>query len=183
MTKEEGVLSENLSCIVHAGHLAYSEDPAFLCAVCGNGVIVTLRDRVLCIGGMAHVVYAKIEPQDRPTNFYVDHALHSLFKVLSDLGSSSGRHFEAQIFGGGHQNGLGKKRAEDCVRKIRKILRDRKISIISEDVGGTLGRKIIFNTHNGDTAAIKTSRIRRMDWLPEWEHLIGVKRIAYERGE
>ena len=67
--------------------------------------------------------------------------------------------------------------------EIRKILRDRKISIISEDVGGTLGRKIIFNTHNGDTAAIKTSRIRRMDWLPEWEHLIGVKRIAYERGE
>ena len=37
--------------------MAYSEGPAFLCAVCGNGVVVTVRDRALCIGGMAHVVY------------------------------------------------------------------------------------------------------------------------------
>jgi len=170
---------ENLSCIVQAGHLAYSEDPAFLCAICGNGVVVTVRDRLLCIGGMIHVVYPKSEPEDRPTNFHVDTALGSLFKVLSDLGSSSNNDREAQIFGGGHQNGLGKKRAEDCVRKIRKIFKDKKIKIVSEDIGGSLGRKIIFNTYTGETAAIKTSRIRRMDWLPEWEHLIGVKRIAY----
>ena len=174
-------MSEKLSCIVQAGHLAYSEDPAFLCAVCGNGVVITIRDRQLCIGGMAHVVYPKLEPENRPTNFYADCALHSLIKVFLDLGSSSSRHFEAQIFGGGHQDGVGKKRAEDCVRKVRKILKGQHINIISEDIGGSLGRKIIFNTNNGETAAIKTSRSRRMDWLPEWEHLIGVKRIAYSR--
>jgi chemotaxis protein CheD len=176
-------MSESFSCIVQAGHLAYSEDPAFLCAICGNGVIITLRDRILCIGGMAHVVYPKLEAENRPTNFHVGTALRSLIKVLLDLGSTSSAHIEAQIFGGGHQNGLGKKRAEDCVREIRKILKEKKINIISEDVGGSLGRKIIFNTSNGETAAIKTSRIRRMDWLPEWEHQIGVKRIAYARGE
>ena len=174
-------MSENLSCIVQAGHLAYSEDPAYLCAICGNGVVVTMRDRLLCIGGMAHVVYPRLEAENRPTNFHVDTALRSLIKVLSDLGSSSSSHLEAQIFGGGHQNGLGQKRAQECVRKVRKILKEKKIDIISEDIGGSLGRKVIFNTNNGETAAIKTSRIRRMDWLPEWEHLIGVKRIAYAR--
>lgn len=175
-------MQKTVSCIVQAGHLAYSEDPAFLCAVCGNGVIVTIRDRLLRIGGMAHVVYPRLELGKKPSNYYVDTALRSLIQILSDLGSSSSLHIEAQIYGGGHQNGVGKKRAEDCIRIIRRILKDRKINILSEDVGGVLGRKVIFNTNNGETAAIKTSRIRRMDWLPEWEHRTGVKRIAYSRG-
>ena len=175
-------MSEHLSCIVQAGHLAYSEDPAFLCAICGNGVVVTVRDQHLCIGGMAHVVYPKLETGRKPTNFHVDTALRSLIKILSDLGSLKG-HCEAQIFGGGHQNGTGKKRAEDCIWIIHKILKDRNIKIIAKDVGGVLGRKILFNTSNGETAVMKTSRIRRMDWLPEWEHQIGVKRIAYLRQE
>ncbi|MBF0489571.1 MAG: hypothetical protein HQL15_03000, partial [Candidatus Omnitrophica bacterium] len=70
----------------------------------------------------------------------------------------------------------------DCIRIVRRILTDRKITIVSEDVGGILGRKIIFNTKNGETAVIKTSRIRRMDWLPEWEHSRGIQRVAYARG-
>ena len=61
-----------MSCVVQAGHLAYSEDPAFLCAICGNGVVVTMRDRLLHIGGMAHVVYPKLDPETKPTNFHVD---------------------------------------------------------------------------------------------------------------
>jgi chemotaxis protein CheD len=176
-------MSENLSCVIQAGHLGYSEGPVFLCAVCGNGVVVTLRDRVSCIGGMAHVVYPKLERGTRPTNFYVDTALSSLIKILFDLGSASGRNFEAQILGGGHRHGMGKKRAEDCVQVVRKLLKKEKIEIVSEDIGGVLGRKIIFNTSNGETIAMKTSRIRQMDWLPEWEYQIGVKRIAYARGE
>lgn len=175
-------MPERSSCIVQAGHLAYSEDQAFIGAVCGNGVVITLRDKHLCMGGMAHVVYPKLDAKSRPTHFYVDCALHSLIKILADLGNISGHDLEAQIFGGGHQDGLGKKRAEDCVKEIRKILKTKKIKIIFEDVGGILGRKIIFNTNNGETAAIKTDKIRRMDWVPEWEHQIGVKRIAYERG-
>ena len=174
-------MTEKLTCIVQAGHLAYSQDPAFLCAVCGNGVVVTVRDSQLCIGGVIHVVYPRLEGENRPTNFHADTALRSLLKVLFDLGCSSCRHMEAQIFGGGHQNGLGKERAEECIRAVRKILKDKEIEIISEDIGGSLGRKIIFNTANGETAAVKTSRIRRMDWLPEWEHQIGVKRIAFSR--
>jgi len=172
---------EKISCVVEASHLAYSQEPAFLCAICGNGVVVTMRDKVLRLGGMAHVVYPKLEKGASPTNFYVECALRSLINIVTSLGSSNSRHLEAQIFGGGHQNGLGKERAEDCVREIRNILKNKKVAVISEDVGGSLGRKVIFNTDNGETASIKTSRIRRMDWLPEWEHQIGVKRIAYAR--
>ncbi|MBF0489570.1 MAG: hypothetical protein HQL15_02995, partial [Candidatus Omnitrophica bacterium] len=85
-------MANNLSCFVQAGHLAYSEDPAFLCAVCGNGVVVTIRDRHLNLGGMAYVVFPKLEAGSQPTNFHVDTALRSLIKILSDMGSSSGRH-------------------------------------------------------------------------------------------
>ena len=176
-------MSENVSCVIQAGHLAYSEDSVFFCAVCGNGVVVTLRDRVNRIGGMAHVVYPRLDPESRPTNFYADTAVGSLIKILFYLGSESGRNLEAQILGGGHLDGMGKKRAEECVRVVRKLLKKEKIRLLTEDVGGVLGRKIIFNTSSGETSALKTSRIRRMDWLPEWEYQIGVKRVAYSRGE
>ncbi|NTV29801.1 MAG: chemotaxis protein CheD [Candidatus Omnitrophica bacterium] len=176
------LMPEQASCVVQAGHLAYSRDPAFLFAVCGNGVVVTLRDKVREFGAMAHVVFPRIETGSRPTNFHADTAVRSLVKILCDLGTAGSMHMEAQIFGGGHLNGMGRERAQDVVRKVRRILRELEIKIVSEDVGGVLGRKIVFNTANGETAAVKTTRIRRMDWLPEWEHQIGVRRIAYARG-
>lgn len=112
----------NLSCVVQAGHLAYSEDPAFLCAICGNGVVVTMRDRLLRIGGMAHVVYPKLEDESRPTHFHADCALHSLVRVFSGLGSPCGRQVEAQIFGGGNQDGFGKKGLRNVsVRSARSL--------------------------------------------------------------
>ena len=170
------------SCVVQAGHLAYSREPAFLCAVCGNGVAVTLRDRSESAGGMAHVVFPRVEAGGRASNFYADTAVRSLVKILCDLGSAGSGDMEAQIFGGGHRNGMGKGRAEEVVYRVRRILRELEVEVVSCDVGGMLGRKVVFNTASGETAVVKTSRIRRMDWLPEWEHQIGVRRIAFARG-
>jgi chemotaxis protein CheD len=40
------------------------------------------------------------------------------------------------------------------------------ISIVSEDVGGALGRKIVFNTLTNDVAVLKTDGVRKSDWFP-----------------
>lgn len=171
-----------VSCVVQAGHLAFSERPAFLFSVCGNGVIVTLRDRINCSAGMAHVVFPRLDSGVKPTNFHLDLALPALLRAMETMGSSDRRRLEAQILGGGHLDGVGKKRAEDCVKKAREWLKDKCVQIVSEDIGGVLGRKVIFNSANGETLVVKTERIRRMDWLPEWEYKAGVKRVPYARG-
>lgn len=73
----------------------------------------------------------------------------------------------AQIFGGGHFFGMKKERAETVIEDVRRILARLKIPIVSEDIGGTYGRKVIFNTYSGEAVVLKTQQIRKSDWLPE----------------
>jgi len=48
----------------------------------------------------------------------------------------------------------------------KKVLFKKKISIISEDIGGKMGRKAVFNTSTNSTAVIKVDSLRREDWYP-----------------
>lgn len=51
------------------------------------------------------------------------------------------------------------------VRVARRILARRGISVVSEDVGGSLGRKVIFDISNGEIAVLKIRQVRRSDWI------------------
>lgn len=159
---------DNHNCFIQAGQLAFSKDPSWIYSVCGNGVLVVLRDRFHKIGGVAHCVFPKIRFQEQPTNYHTDIALHSLIKNLQRYDSSL-HHLEAQLLGGGHYFGHEKRRAERVIKRVRKILKKRKINIVSEDVGGSVGRKVIFNTHSGEVIVYKTNKIRRTDWRPEFK--------------
>ena len=72
---------------------------------------------------------------------------------------------EAQIYGGAipPQSSLMHVGQEN-VFFARKILKDYRIKIISEDVEGNLGRKIIFNTFTGETVILKVKQLRKTDW-------------------
>jgi chemotaxis protein CheD len=48
----------------------------------------------------------------------------------------------------------------------RKVLLRKGIAILSEDIGGELGRKIVFNTHSNELAIIKVEKLRNADWYP-----------------
>jgi chemotaxis protein CheD len=89
------------------------------------------------------------------------------------------RRLEAQIIGGAHVKGASTHRSDAVIASIRVFLERKGIRIVSEDVGGVLGRKIVFNTSTGDMMTVKTSRIRRTDWIPEWVARYGAKRIAF----
>jgi chemotaxis protein CheD len=55
---------------------------------------------------------------------------------------------------------------KENIAMARQVLRRMGISIVSEDVGGELGRKIVFNTLTSDVAVLKTEGIRKSDWYP-----------------
>lgn len=153
-------------CVFGPGYVVLSSEPALLCSVCGNGVIVTVWDRVRRCGGMIHCVYPVLPRGTAPTNYYVDIALPNLLKRM---GVASRNHrFDVQIFGGGDLQGYAQRRASKVINAIKKILKKRKVLIVSEDIGGATGRKIMFNTFTGDVAVLKTKHVRDTDWTPEY---------------
>lgn len=154
------------TCIVMPGYLVVSQDPILIGVVCGNGMTIFLRDRIKKIGGVAYYLYPNKSRHQRPSNYFADDAIYSLIRSILNEDSYLGN-LEAQVYGGGHLAGHGKKRAEQCLKVTRKILRKLRIPIVTEDTGGSLGRKIVFNTHSGEAIVLKTPRIRRADWLPE----------------
>jgi len=79
------------------------------------------------------------------------------------------RSLRAQLHGGadnynaeGHITGLGKNNS--TVGK--EILTLKKIPIESSGIGGTYGRKVVFDTESGETIIAKVNNIRDTDWYP-----------------
>ena len=56
--------------------------------------------------------------------------------------------------------------ARENVQMARKILRSHRIKIISEDTGGNMGRKIVYNTQRNEAVVYKVNNLRQGDWYP-----------------
>jgi len=153
-------------CVIKPGYLAVSRDPAVIFSVCGCGVVVVIRDRIKKVGGLAYCLYPSKRWGERPTNFHADVAVSSLVRSLLGLNSYV-EDMEAQVFGGASIRSDHRRRSDEVVNVCRHVLKKLRVNIVSEDVGGTLGRKILFNTHSGETAILKTRQVRKSDWVPE----------------
>ena len=55
----------------------------------------------------------------------------------------------AKVFGGANQANFTMRIGERNIELAKKILSEQKIDIVAESVGGTLGRKILYNTSDG----------------------------------
>ncbi len=165
---------------VQPGYLAMSDDPAVFSSVCGCGVVLTLWDRMNRSGGIVHCLYAKEKQGTVHGNYCAATAIPALVRMV---GCSPQRitAYEAQLFGGGYHDRQVQKHADGVVRVVKSELKRHKIRVTSEDLGGVLGRKVMFNTNSGEVVVLKTPKVRQTDWYPE----LNVKRVmsARERGE
>jgi chemotaxis protein CheD len=152
------------------GHVLTCGQQAMISAVLGTCVAVCLHDRRLKIGGMNHFLYPKSGFFGSASNNYGDVAIPALIDKLRRMGSRP-QDLEAQIFGGGDagrdRDGTGEKN----VKIARKLLKKNGIAVVSEDVGGFKGRRLIFHTGTNETLVMKTHRIRRGDYYPYRERL------------
>lgn len=78
---------------------------------------------------------------------------------------ASKKNLEAHIIGGSFSGeyaskDIGKKNIE----MAKKILAQYKIPIVNEDTGGPFGRKVVFNTNEGEILVCKVKKIREQDW-------------------
>ena len=155
-----------LDYLLKPGFIYLSEKPISISTVVGSSVSVCLFDRNQKIGGMNHFQFPEIRNREKATAIYGNVANLALLKMMLSNGSKV-NHIEAQIFGGAHNPDASNINVGiNNIRAARRILNSRKIRIVSEDVGGEIGRKIIFNTSTCEIAVLKVKNLRQSDWYP-----------------
>lgn len=148
------------------GYIYIPVRPATISTVLGSAVAVCLYDRKRKIGGMCHYLYPRLGDGDRATARFGQAAVAYLVHLLREEGSKP-RNLEAQIFGGADRPGrAGTAIGQANARVARSVLAARGVRIVSEDVGGRKGRKIVFNTATNEIAVLKADNLRRGDWYP-----------------
>ena len=157
-------ISENY--FLKPGYIYIAERPTIISSVLGSCVSVCLYDRRRKVGGMNHFQLPFMDDPSKATAIYGNVSLITLIRMMTKEGTDPG-HIEAQIYGGAHNPKIFLKNiGHENVRMARRILSRKKIQVVSEDVGGRKGRKILFDTGKNETVVLKVDRIRMGDWYP-----------------
>lgn len=116
-----------------------------LSAVLGSCVGVVVYHRRLFVGAMSHVVLPDSNGRDAVPGKFANTAIPSMIEMLQKQGVP-GAGLVAKIAGGACMFGatgpmqIGLANAE----AVREHLKEFHVSIVAEDIGGTKGRRIIF---------------------------------------
>ena len=128
-----------------------SSEPTMVSTVLGSCVAVCLWDARFAIGGMNHYLLPLWNGDGLATPKYGNIAIRQLVeKVLAKGGER--KSLQAKIFGGAamwsNTDGLfaiGLRNIELAEQQLKEL----QIPLVASDVGGTLSRKIFFNTGDG----------------------------------
>lgn len=155
-----------MECYLPPGHVQLAQEASLIWTVLGSCVAVTLWDSRNLLGGVSHFLYPVTTDKRKATAQYGNVAVRYLVKLLLDNGSKESD-LKAQLFGGAQSDSADCARiAKENLQVARTILKKYRIGIISEDTGGFLGRKLVYNTENNETIVYKVNSIRGCDWYP-----------------
>jgi chemotaxis protein CheD len=148
------------------GFVVVPAGPTVISAVLGSGVSICLYDRKRKVGGMNSFQLPLILEKGKTTTRYGNVAVLALIRMMVADGSRV-KHLEAQIVGGAHNPELSHQNmGRENIRIARRILAREKITVTSEDTGGSKGRKIVYSTHTNEIAVLKVEKLRKSDWFP-----------------
>ena len=152
------------------GFVYASAKGAVIRTVVGSCVAVCLWDRRLMAGGMNHFVHPVTRERDPRTTSFGNVALPVLVKMMRKEFDCRKADLQAQIFGGASPMNRGARSVgAENVAVARSFLDKTGIAVVSEDIGGYLGRKILFDTATGQAAILKVRQLRSGDWIRKIE--------------
>ena len=129
------------------GDTVTTRKPAHLATLLGSCVSVCLTNSVQRMAGMNHYMLPEASAGADPGR-YGDTSIHKLVKTLLALDPDP-RHYRARVYGGGkvigHLGALGDIGTRN-IEIARRLLGELGIAIAHEEVGGSQGRRIDFNT-------------------------------------
>ncbi|MFP5212123.1 MAG: chemotaxis protein CheD [Acidobacteriota bacterium] len=150
------------------GYIYVPTTPARISTVLGSCVSVCLWDRDQGYGGMNHFLYPLTRDPASATARFGNVATRALIGFFLE-GGSKAKHLEAQIFGGAHPSECAPEVARvsrENVDVARRVLDRNKIRIVSEDTGGSRGRKLVYNSFSNEVVIIRVEALRQGDWYP-----------------
>ncbi len=164
VSKSNSIIKSNY--FLQSGFIFVPLKETFISTVLGSCVSVCIYDRKRKTGGMNHFQFPSTKERYRATACYGNVATIALINMLINDGSKR-KHMEAQVYGGAFNpqfsiHDIG----EENVMVAKKVLARNRIRIVSEDVGGRKGRKIVFNTTTNEIGLFKVDKLRKGDWYP-----------------
>jgi chemotaxis protein CheD len=136
---------------LHPGLIFAESGPHEVTTVLGSCVSVCLWDTKLRLGGINHYLLPLWNGEGLPTPRYGNIAIQKLIEKMLFMGCKRSD-LVAKVFGGGSMMTATNKMLNVGGRNAmlaESMLAEEKIRIAGYDLGGTSGRKIIFNTQNG----------------------------------
>lgn len=148
---------------VYAGNFFATKDKnVIITTLLGSCVSACLRDTASGVVGLNHFLLPGDVRRDEiimsPSAKYGLHAMELLINAMMKLGARRDN-FEAKVFGGGHV--LDTKTStvpSSNITFIEAYLAMENIPIIAKDVGGNMGRKILFFA---DTTDVYLKRVQK----------------------
>lgn len=137
---------------VHVGQLFVSARPCTVTTILGSCVSVCLWDAAAGVGGLNHFLLPQLVQNGTSSSRFGNIAIQELLSQIGNLGGLTSR-LRAKVFGGASvietaqspRGSLGEQNVELACR----MLRQEGIPIVAQDVGGTQGRKLVFQTGDG----------------------------------
>lgn len=161
--QERGVVT--FEYFLKPGYVLVNREDSLVRTVVGNSVTVTIFDRRHRFGGINNFVLPISRERSRATPQFGNVAVTALCRMMFDLGGNP-RTLEAQIMGGAsnlevEDEGLGMQNVYIARRMLEKF----RIPVVSEDVGGRRGRKVLYHSGTNETVIYKVDKIRESDWF------------------
>ncbi len=149
---------------LYPGTLFVHRHPHLVTTVLGSCVSVCLWNKTAGLGGINHYLLPLWNGEGLPTPKYGNIAIEKLVDKVKAL-SSPGDKLIAKVFGGASMwektEGLlaiGQRNIEFAI----ETLESHKIPIVSSDLGGYHGRKVIFNSGDG-TVMMRRQKSMRIE--------------------
>lgn len=147
---------------LHPGYIYANAEKSMISTVLGSCVSICLWDSKNLYGGMNHFVYPKSKNQPR-NGRYGNISCNYLIKLMLELGSNKDD-LIAHVVGGASNPVIKTNIGKRNVEVAEKILSKHNIRISIRDIGGHIGRKLVFNTATGEILVNKGANIREGDW-------------------
>jgi len=129
----------------------------------GSFVAVCLCDPTTKVAGMNHFILPKKKGGCNLAR-YGNSSIEHLLRMMCNMGAIK-NNIQAHIIGGAYSDEhSSKKIGKKNIEMAKKMLQKFNIPIVNNDTGGTFGRKVLFNTTNGEIIVYKSRKIREQDW-------------------
>jgi chemotaxis protein CheD len=144
------------------GYIFASQELHLIHVVLGSCLAVCLWDSNQNFGGACHFIYSKAAHGEANGKFG-ELAIPHLIRLMQELGADI-RHLKAHIIGGAHNLNSNSDVGTDNIAMAEAILTKYHIKVVTKEVGGAFGRKVIYNSMTGKVLVYQTDDIRQSDW-------------------